>query len=94
MGDGEAAMVEGRGIEPEGRAVPGHGEGGGHSQTRPTAAAGDEAPDPWRHMKDYVLHSDGVVCRCAVVWRREALARGLADRTRQDPSPATEDAGR
>ena len=25
----------------------------------------------------YPAHSDGVVCRCAVRWRREALARGL-----------------
>ncbi len=25
------------------------------------------------------LHSDGVVCRCAIRWRKEALARGLAD---------------
>ena len=24
------------------------------------------------------LHSDGVVCRCAVSWRREAIRRGLA----------------
>lgn len=25
----------------------------------------------------YFLHSDGVVCRCAIRWRRETLARGL-----------------
>lgn len=25
----------------------------------------------------YYLHSDGVVCRCAIRWRRETLARGL-----------------
>lgn len=32
--------------------------------------------------EDYALHSDGVVCRCAVVWRREAIARGLAEKSK------------
>lgn len=27
--------------------------------------------------REYPAHSDGVVCRCAVHWRRETLARGL-----------------
>ena len=30
------------------------------------------------------LHSDGVVCRCAVHWRREAIRRGLASTRASD----------
>jgi hypothetical protein len=42
---------------------------------------------------DYFLHSDGVVCRCAIRWRRETLARGLNRPPEEWDEPADEAAG-
>ena len=76
-----------------GRSGPdgGDSEGGADSldsgRSNPPGAAGGATGDPRKVEQRaylYPVHSDGVVCRCAVRWRREALARGLAD----DPKPA------
>jgi hypothetical protein len=39
--------------------------------------------------REHPLHSDGVVCRCAVHWRRETIARGL-DRLFAEDEEASE----
>lgn len=38
--------------------------------------------------REYPAHSDGVVCRCAVHWRRETLARGLNRLFAESDEPA------
>ena len=40
----------------------------------------DEARRRWAHQRTlpYAVHGDGQVCRCAVKWRVETLARGLS----------------
>ena len=39
---------------------------------------GEDGRTDAKPTESHPLHSDGVVCRCAVHWRRESIARGLA----------------
>jgi hypothetical protein len=64
---GRAAAI---GAEPSGGRAPDVGS--------VRADAAEDVVAPASVAKgEYPAHSDGVVCRCAVHWRRETIARGL-----------------
>ena len=55
-------------------------------------AGPDVAAEPTPVVERPVMHSDGVVCRCAVRWREYTLARGL-DRVAAEYEDAERAAG-
>jgi hypothetical protein len=67
--------------------------------TRTSGAAGPSLEDRVRlgaggKPVEYPIHSDGVVCRCAVRWRRETIARGLNRPPEEWDDPPDEAGGR
>lgn len=64
-------------------------EAGGRSPSGETRGSSDRG-SVGAQAVSHALHSDGVVCRCAVHWRRAAIERGLAESAASSAGDARE----